>query len=675
MTPEMVAFEDVLRTTRATAFPPRLRSLSQFARDEISLPNGPFEGRRIRREYQPAHFEWFEAVDAAIRGKTYNRFAMVAPVQSGKTLAGMVAPMLWVLFEWGETVILGAPTEEIAHDKLRQDIMPVLRRTRYFELMPTTGRGAKGGFINSDHIAFGNGAELKIMSGGGNDAARSGYSSRWVFVTETDKMDTPTASSREASPVDQLIDRTRAFDRHGGAFVFLECTASQSGGRIWQEWLTGTQSRFAIDCPRCRRAVVLERRHFRGWEQADSAKNAGRLARWHCPSCSTPWTEAERFAAAQTARIWHCDSPAGDDWQSAAWSADAVPRDTHTLSVRLGAAENCFVTDATMASDAWATLSDDLSARREAEKTCQQKTFAEPWDGQEVAIEGLLRWQDVAARVSGLGRGELPPACRLVTRGVDVGARWLHWATVAWAEDGSGWIVDYGREGTGAAQTEKHERSKQDAQREAIELVPQALGALHAQLLAASAETWVDVGWGPLYDVLVATVRRVGWVATKGFGQTAKDGLARTTYRCPEAVERWAGGHKPPADSRGSQYVLSLDPDYTLGQIHQRLRIQPGNAGALVLWGTSPAEHRPFAQQLCAQQLATVEGITKWRYFTPAGGEVKSPEPNHWLDAVGLAASAAARRGVRIGAAVSPASTRRLVSLEELARMGVSSRG
>src|SRR5690242_9240513 len=65
------------------ARPRRLRSMREFAEQEIVIPDGPFQGRRFRCDRQPYTGLWFDAVDSG----RWSRYVATGPTQSGKTLA------------------------------------------------------------------------------------------------------------------------------------------------------------------------------------------------------------------------------------------------------------------------------------------------------------------------------------------------------------------------------------------------------------------------------------------------------------------------------------------------------------------------------------------------------------------------------------------------------------
>jgi hypothetical protein len=127
-----------------------------------------------------------------------------------------------------------------------KDILPVIRASRYADQLPDSGRGSRSDEIK-DSVTFKNGATLKVMSGGGGDAKRSGYTARVVAMTEVDKMDRAGEASRETSKIGQLEARTDAFA--DDAITYMECTVSYEEGRIWQEYIHGTAEPHRLPLP------------------------------------------------------------------------------------------------------------------------------------------------------------------------------------------------------------------------------------------------------------------------------------------------------------------------------------------------------------------------------------------------------------------------------------------
>ncbi len=73
------------------ARPRKLRSMRQFAEEEIVLPSGPFAGSRFRVSRQPFTGLWFDQVDSGL----YTKHVATGPTQSGKSLSCFIIPVLY----------------------------------------------------------------------------------------------------------------------------------------------------------------------------------------------------------------------------------------------------------------------------------------------------------------------------------------------------------------------------------------------------------------------------------------------------------------------------------------------------------------------------------------------------------------------------------------------------
>src|SRR3569623_1817510 len=138
------------------ARPRRMRTMRRFAEDEVVVPDGPVGGRRFRCSRQPYTGLWFDLVDSG----RWGRCVATGPTQSGKSLACFVIPLLYHLYEVGETVNCGVPDMDMAADKWRTDLLPVIERSRYKRLLTASGGGSRGARV-VDTIRIGNGAVLK----------------------------------------------------------------------------------------------------------------------------------------------------------------------------------------------------------------------------------------------------------------------------------------------------------------------------------------------------------------------------------------------------------------------------------------------------------------------------------------------------------------------------------
>lgn len=70
-------------------------------------------------------------------------------------------PLLFHLFELGETVICKLPDMDMMGDKWWEEILPAIEQFRFHELSPSRSGGSRGGPVESLQVA--NGATLKFM--------------------------------------------------------------------------------------------------------------------------------------------------------------------------------------------------------------------------------------------------------------------------------------------------------------------------------------------------------------------------------------------------------------------------------------------------------------------------------------------------------------------------------
>jgi phage terminase large subunit GpA-like protein len=277
---------------RNSLLPSRPPLMLVWAESTVVIPDGPLKGTMFDASVQPFSRLFLAEIDS---GK-WDRVVAAGPTQTGKTLNSYVLPVLYHLFAIGESVVAGLPTADMADDKWREDFLPVIEASPELRhLLPVTGQGSRSGRVRT-RVKFRNGATLRFMTGGGNDKTRAGYTARVLAVTEVDGLDVAGAASREADKLKQLEARQRAY-LASGIRTYLECTVTTTNGRIWQEYISGTESRIARPCPHCKVYVSPGRESIVGWQEADNELEARAAAAWSCPSCGARWTEAERYAA------------------------------------------------------------------------------------------------------------------------------------------------------------------------------------------------------------------------------------------------------------------------------------------------------------------------------------------------------------------------------------------
>ncbi len=599
---------DLCRTIR----PPHLRTMLEFAESEIVLPTGPFKGSRFKASRNPYAALLFEAMGSG----RWRRAFVTGPSQSGKTLAGFVIPVMYHLFEHGETVIMAAPTLRIATDKWRMDLLPAIKASRYRDLLPRKGEGSQGGEIES--VEFQNGAVLRVMTGGGDDQSRANFTSRVLCVTETEGFDRVGESSREADQFAQLEARTNAFGSR--ARIYAECTVSNESGRTWREYLGGTGSKILAACPHCRAMVCPEREHLTGWRDAETeleAKSRGGLC---CPECAAVWCEADRAAAMAGAVVMH----RGQRLEGGRVVGEAAQ--TETLGFRWSAAHNLLVPIGEVARKEW--LASRAPDEETAERELSQFFWATPPKTE--SSRGTLAQMDIISRAGRLSRGEVPADASAVVVSVDVGKWVCHWTATAFSRQADGrvspHVMDYGRFDVPTA----------DLGEEAAILTAlrQFRDTVAAELFGKS-DRCVRLGvvdGGYHQDIgLAFAAESPGWCCAKGqgVGQYGRGGKREPGAARVGGGEAWEAWQLP---GRAAP-LYEHQADHWKGFVHTSLGTPMGSPGCMSLFAAaSPGEHMTLARHLLAEK--SVEE------FVPGKGMVRRwvavSRQNHFLDALAL---------------------------------------
>ena len=608
---------------------PRIRTMRQFAEQQIVLPDGPHRGSRFRVSRQPFSGLLLDAIDSG----RWPTIAITGPSQTGKSLLGYVIPTMFHLFEMKENVVCGVTDMAMAADKWAQDFLPAIEASSYRDLLPRSGSGSRGG-RTVEMIQFRHGPILKFMSSGGSDKSRAGFTSRVLALTETDGMDTARAASREADPIEQMMARLRSYG--DSARVYKECTVSIERGHIWQAYTGGTASRIALPCPHCAAWVTPEREQLTGWQDAADEIVAAAEASLACPDCGATWCEAQRIDANRAGILVH----RGQEITPEGRLVGDLPR-TRTLGFRWTAANNLLAPIGVAGVDEWkAARSVNVDS---AERKLRQFVWAVPTepDDQEVVS---LTVQGITERQGPTPQGLVPDWADVVTLGIDEGQHLFHWVLLAGDLERQRHIqiVDYGVQ-------EVHSRQYQldtaldMAIAEMTDFAdvrgwPRAgnNNPVHPDL------TWWDAGWMPIPTYRHCKGNPRHW-PTKGQGLGQYGGARyhqpKTTGATTIAI--YDGFHLAKIEHAefGSTQIYELDANLSKSRVHDRLGMPTDQPGAMLLPSVPRAvEHLSFAHHLMAEQLVEVDGV---QVFQPTPGMAKR---NHWLDACGLALAAMMRR-------------------------------
>jgi hypothetical protein len=561
------------------------RSMRQFAEEEIVIPEGEYEDQKYSVKRQPYTRFWFDAIDKHGRsraGGKYNRFAGVGPTQSGKTLTCFCIPILYHLFEIGETTVAATPKVLMNKDKWEMELLPVIRASQYRRYLPITGRGSKGGV--PDEIHFTNGSTLKFMTGGGDDKTVAGFTTRVMAISEVDGMDEAGQKSREADRVTQLEARTRHY--RGNKRIYLECTASIEEGRIWQEFWNGSRGQIVCKCPHCSKEIVplvfkelggkvvelkdVWRESLVGWQEADNEIDAGEKSAWFCPLCGEQWTQPERYTANLEARIQHNNEM------------------TRTYSMRWNAFNNFFDGAIDIGQEEWKAVRSD--SPEEKEKELCQFTWGLPYfvkSGEVVELSANY----IRSRITELERFVYPEGATAKAVGIDVAKRWCHYTVMGVEDCGRTSVVDYG-----VREVHSDEAGFRRAFLATIRDFDEEL-----ERDVKPDQCWIDSRW---YDqkrdednIIHELCKELGVARWKPIV-----GIDTMTFPDHINKKRRYIGNRYLIDwiAKDKTFRVTINSDYWRNEMFERLILPLNSNFALALFNASTKDHLSFAKHLTA---------------------------------------------------------------------------
>jgi phage terminase large subunit GpA-like protein len=471
------------------------------------------------------------------------------------------------------------------------------------------------------------------MSGTGSDAKRSSFTARHAFMTEVDKYDKAGKASRETAPVEQMEARTLAFG--ADARVWLECTASIETGRIWIEYLKGTQSRIVVQCPHCGHWWTPEREHLKGWDAGQNAKQARRLAYWECPACEGRHGEKERRAMNKAARLLHSGQEIDADGNI---TGDAY--ETDTFSFRWNAYNNLFWSTADIAAKHFTVAAG--TDEDETEKDLLQFWWALPFTPREMDLAPIDPEQ-IKNRVSQYPQRQVPPNATALSVGVDVGKYLMHYVVIAWMADGTGYVIDYDLIEADADRLGT-QRAAEVALLELRDLMGAGYPVAGSGDVMIPSQIWIDSGWKDTQHEIYAFCRRPEcrgryWPA-KGYSYLQQTDRA---YRQPTKKTtdvRMIGReyHAAKQKEHGVQ-LIHVNGDFWKTDVRDRFGRPREEPGALILFVATSNAHTKYAKHIEAERPKEIDHPDRGRIVV---WEVVSRR-NHFLDATYLADAAGHR--------------------------------
>ena len=617
---------DALKFVSEKSRAPRLRTMREFAEQEIRIPDGRFSGMKFRVDRQPWTESWFEAIDSG----EYRRYSLTGPTQSGKSLCGFVIPTLYHLFEIGENVVCGVPDIDIAADKWVEDFRPAIEKTRYVSLIPKSGSGSRGGKVRA--IKFRNGATLRFMTGGGGDKSRSAFTSRVLVITETDGLAAIGGTSVEADKIKQMMGRLLSYGDRG--ICYMECTVSTDDGLTWINQIEkGTGSEIYCKCSACKEWVKPDREDVKGWEGADDEIDAEE-GRWTCPSCQVIIEDSddndERRRMNRHRMIVH----RGQSIDSGEIVGDK-PK-TRLFSFRYGAFNNMFLRGKDLAAKEWQNSRED--DEENADREMEQFFYARP-PKRTVEKEGMIKVGRICKRQGETGRGIVPDNTAVLTVGVDVMKYILYYTVIAWLKDGTGLVIDYG-----TRDVPSHDMPTDKAIMIALRsfrenIVEPGFPMEKGKGRLVPTQTWVDRGWKT--DIIQAFCDESGnrFHPVKGYG-TSQD----KTYTVPQSAIKTGLDYcfVRRKTTKGDVIYVRINADEWKSRVWDSFGCPTTEFRALSLFKDAEIAHKTYARHLTSEmaQSAFVRGkgvVKKW---------IKLRDQNHYFDTTYIACCASHYCGI-----------------------------
>jgi hypothetical protein len=550
--------------------------------------------------------------------KTWTRFIFFGPQQSGKSAIALVIPVMYYLFELRETVIVGVPDLNMAADKYAMDFLPALKESRYASQLPDSGRGSKAG-SDVSLIKFSGGGVLKFMGAGGGDKQRASFTSPILCATEIDGYDRAGRVSDEADKLTQMEGRLRAWAASGKARTIMECTLTTENGRTWQEYQNSNQGRLLKSCPHCQEKVWPHRDDLRGWRDAATETEAAENAYWACPVCAGRLSERQRKQMLLQAEY------------------SQIATTSITGGLRWNAFDNLFVDAAYIARKEWNNV---RNPSEDKEKELCQFIWGEPYrpksrDVLEVSAQALEE------KETAYPRGHAPSHAEKIVMGIDCNKHVLHWAVVAWAEDGSGWVIDYGAMPTEASSLGASVGVSTGLKRIRDELF--LVGWPKNGQMVKPDMVLVDSQYLPDDVKDVVATSPISWFTYRGLGESQADRYIRPKRDSGDVIYLGHNFHATKLYPSG-RVRLDANVDYWKGVVYEKLQKPTGVPGALSLFRVDrPVQHRDFIRQVTSEK--------QFSQFVAGKGLVttfQSSTNNHWLDALGSATVGAAACGIAV---------------------------
>ncbi len=299
---------------------------------------------------------------------------------------------------------------------------------------------------------------------------------------------------------------------------------------------------------------------------------------------------------------------------------------------------------------------------------------------------------EIAKRLNNAARGDVQPEFTRLTASIDVGGKVLYWVVTGWAEGFlSGAVLDYGvfpkqnrnyftsddarpalKDMSGSETMDETARIYAGLRIVVDSLMTREFPRIgfpgHAMKIdkcLVDAGDWTDT----IHQFCRQSSHATRLIPSKGVGvSTTGSPMPMWGEKSGEVKDprgRWI--IRPVSGSGRGREVL-MDTNHWKSFMAARLTTPMGGAGCLTLFGSSPDEHRLFADHLCAEYRVSGQNLRSGLVVEEWKKKPGRPD-NHWLDTLYMACVAASMLGVQWAAGMQPEPKKKrvMVSMKEMA--------
>jgi hypothetical protein len=304
----------------------------------------------------------------------------------------------------------------------------------------------------------------------------------------------------------------------------------------------------------------------------------------------------------------------------------------------------------------------------------------------DTAREDDLTPDKICSRINRYLERVVPISCGHVTAFIDVQATLLYYTVVAWEDNFTGYILDYGSfpDQKRPYFTLADAKIKLADRVEATTLEGQLYGGLERLTAGLMNQEWtrddgaamkierlmIDANWGTSTDLIYKFCRESVYSAIlmpshgKYIGASGRPMREYETKPGDRAGLNWI---IPVVQGKRAVRHILYDTNFWKSFIHSHFNVPVGDPGSLTLFGDDPERHSMFADHICAEYRVKTQG--RGREVDEFKIRPQRPD-NHFLDCVTGCAVAASVQGVSTPetVAANKGTTSTRVSFAELQR-------